>query len=304
MGRGVVVKKLVLVAFSVLIIVISISGGYYYNMLNSSSPTNLEASEKPIEPAPKESLPEFEYEVEVELDSTNGFVFSKREDINRNAGKIMVLFPGESGTIPITIFSTGSLDYNLSLTLDISGMEDEFNGAEYSLTPASLYLQAGGTANALFLIESTEDAPTGYYNVRIKANNGEGSKGATLPPLIIAPIIPEFIFFFDPTAMITPPEGEIPCFEIDSGKELSVMIHYAEPIEPLTLNVSSSPIIDFEILNDVIEIVPIHPRHEPEQFYQVKLKPTPEIPVGSYTITITGTTESYSFERSLILNMK
>jgi hypothetical protein len=59
--------------------------------------------------------------------------------------KFMVLFPGESGTLPVKIVSTGNNDYNLSLTLNISGLEDELDGAEYSLTPEFLYLEAGRT---------------------------------------------------------------------------------------------------------------------------------------------------------------
>ena len=255
------------------------------------------------EPSPKEPLPTFEYGVELELDSANGFIFSKKENINRDIEPFMVLLPGKSGTIPFKIFSTGNQNYNLTLNLNISGLDDEFECAKYSLSPISLWLQAGETAHGVLTIESTEDTSTGYYNVRIKANNGDGSKGASLPDMIIAPIIPKFVFFYDPTSMINP-SGEVPVFEVETGEKISVMIHYAKPLEPLTFNFNSSSMIEFQVFNDVIEIVPIHPRSEPRRFYQIELRPKPETPQGTYFIKITGNTESDSFERSLILNVE
>ena len=159
-----------------------------------------------------------------------------------------------------------------------------------------MYLKAGSTVNALLSIECNEDAPTGYYDLRLRA----GSEGADLPPLLVAPFIPETIFFCDPHLYkLTPSEGEIPAFEIDSEEELSVMIHYAHVSEPLILNISSPSTIDFQILNDVLENTP-----NQDLFYQIKLKPKPETPQGKYNITITGTTQFFTYVRYLILNVK
>lgn len=307
-------KRLILVAVAVLIIIISISGGYYYATLfsspPSSTPTNKpEPPEEPPVPAPKEPFPEFEYDVEVDLESAEGFSLSKREDVNRDIQTFLVLHPGDSGTITITMVSTGDQDYTLSLSLDLSGKDSKFHGVEYSFTPSTLYLKAGGRNSSLLRIETAEDAPTGYYGISVMAMTDQGGLGLGFPKLLVAPFTPEFIFTvktqgIDLTQFFggTTPKGEIPIFELEPGEDISVLIFLMDTAEPLDLNVTSPSTIDFELLNNVVEIIGQTP--EPDRFYQLNLKSNPETPLGTYTIALNGTTGSYTFERSLILNVK
>jgi len=305
------VKKLILVAVAVMIAIIVMASGYFYaTTLNSTpSPTSPENPESPEEPpAPHEPVTDYNYELEFDLASSEGFRLSSMENVNRDLEPFFVLYPEESGSILINLQSNGGKDCNLSLDIKYT----EFDGVEYSFTPATYFLKVGEKAQSLLQIDTAEDAPMARYTIYVSADSDQGGEGVLLPDLLIAPFVPDFIFTVKTQTVNltqfggTTPEGETPLFEKEQGEEVSVLIYMMDTSEPLTVKVTSSLTIDFELLNDVIEVNP-HPRtpaSEVPRYYQLNLKSNPETPQGTYTITLTGTTESYTFERTLMLKVK
>lgn len=226
---------------------------------------------------------------------------------------MLVLPPGGSGTIPVTLSSIGDEDYTISLSMHLAGERGvKFEGVRYTFSPSTLHLKAGGQAESILEIEADRNAPTAYYETSIGAYAEEwgGGIGTHLSDILVSPYTPAYIYHVQvptpgmpaptpiPGVTPTPTETPPPGFELVAGGKIDIMFFIMDVHEPVSLDVTSPPELSFELLPDPLKVVP---RPTLDKVYLLTITASPVVPEGNYEMAVTGNVGSYTFERVFYL---
>ena len=245
--------------------------------------------------------------------------------------KILVLPPGGSGTIPVTLVSESDEDYAATLYIEPEGLGDArmYRGIRFTFSPTSMLLRAGGTESSILKVEVDSTAPTGFYGGSVGMRFGDGgalSGGEAYFNLLILPYTPDYAFYIyaepqGPTPLptpaptpvpqpptVTPPTPTIlqpPTIVVKAGGRLHVLFviqtFSEDPNLLIQLNLGSTPSgISRELLRDPVQVVrvPIE-----ERLYMLVLTVSPDVAAGTHKITVTGNVGTYSFERAFYLTV-
>jgi len=221
---------------------------------------------------------------------------------------VLVLRPGGSGSIPITLISTDDRDYTVSLDIGFGALPGKFEAVRYIFSATTLNLKAGAEVNSILSMEVDSDAPTAYYELLIYAHIKEwgGSIGMLLFDLLIYPYAPSYAFhirapepgepaptpipFPPPTIAVKPGEAAYIMFDIYKGTSdptLQVKID-------LTHNSGSLPSgISAKFASDPLKVVPVPAW---ESVIMLTLTAAEDVPEGTYRMIATITVGSYTVQ--------
>jgi len=221
---------------------------------------------------------------------------------------VLVLRPGGSGSIPITLISTDDRDYTVSLDIGFGVLPGKFEGVRYVFSPTTLNLKAGKEVNSILSIEADLDAPTAYYELIIYTHIKEwgGSIGMPLFDLLIYPYTPSYAFhirapepgepapipipFPPPTIAVKPGETVYIMFDIYKGtSDPTVQVKI-----DLTYNSGSLPSgISAKFTSDPLKVVPVPAW---ESVIMLTLTAAEDFPEGMYRMIATITVGSYTVQ--------
>jgi len=222
---------------------------------------------------------------------------------------VLVLRPGESGSIPITLISTDDRDYTVSLEIGLAAVPGKFEGVRYVFSPAALNLKAEAEVNSILSIEADSDAPTAYYEFLIYAHVKEWGGRMIISDfgLLIYPYTPSYAYHLiaptpgepAPTPIITMPPLTIAVkpggtvyvmFDIDKGtSDPTVQVKI-----DLTHNSGSLPSgISAKFISDPLMVVPA-PTFE--SVIMLSLTAAEDTPEGTYRMIATISVGSYTFQ--------
>lgn len=151
-----------------------------------------------------------------DIDSAEGFSYVTMES-QWHISKVLVLHPGGSGTIPVTLTSESDDQLALTLSIEPGGLGDArlFKGIRFTFSPTFISLKPGGTANSILRVEVEPDAPTGFYGAGVLVSTEEFglSSSEAYFELLILPYTPSYLFYIYPPIplpLTTSEGGETP----------------------------------------------------------------------------------------------
>jgi len=151
--------------------------------------------------------------IKADIDSAKGFNYTTMES-QGFISKILVLPPGGSGTIPVTLVSEEDKDYAATLYIEPEGLGEArmYRGIQFTFSPTSMLLKAGGTESSILKVEVDPNAPTGFYGGSVGMrfdDRGALSGGEAYFNLLILPYTPDYAFYIyaepqEPAPLPTP----------------------------------------------------------------------------------------------------
>lgn len=314
-------KELLVSAVLAIVIVLGLGGfAQFASQIISPTPTPT--------PGPK---PPPKLDIRADLASTEGFNRTVIE-FQGELYPVLVLPPGGTGSISISLISTGDQDYTVSLDVDLAGMNAKFEGVKYTFSPPILNLKVGATVNSILSIAVDSEAPTAFYSPMITANIKEwGGIGTAFFDLLIYHYTPTYIFRIvapapgmpapmpipetaqeetpqPPTDMPpTPTTPKPPSVEVTAGETVYIMFYIDkgtdDPSVQANINLAydsgSQPLgIDAKYVYDPLKVVPVLSR---DSVIIVTLTAAKNVPDGKYRITATISVDSYTTERTFYL---
>ena len=233
---------------------------------------------------------------------------------------VLVLPPGGSGSIPITLISTGDENYTVSLDIGLAGENPKFEGVRYIFSPSTLNLNAGAKASSILSIEVDSDAPTAYYSLINRAHIKEwgGSIGMTFFDLLICPYTPSYAFMIiaptpgapQPTPIGTPPPELTPTIAVKPGETVYIMFDIDKGTPDPTVQVridlshdsgSLPPGIGAKFISNPLKVVPA-PTYG--SLIMLTLTAAEDVPEGTYKMIAKISVGSYTTERSFDLTLR
>ena len=232
---------------------------------------------------------------------------------------VLVLPPGGSGSIPITLISTGDENYTVSLDIGLAGENPKFEGVRYIFSPSTLNLNAGAKASSILSIEVDSDAPTAYYSLINRAHIKEwgGSIGMTFFDLLICPYTPSYAFMIiaptpgapQPTPIGTPPPELTPTIAVKPGETVYIMFDIDKGTPDPTVQVridlshdsgSLPPGIGAKFISNPLKVVPA-PTYG--SLIMLTLTTSTDVPESTYRMIAKISVGSYTTERSFDLTI-
>lgn len=292
-------RKIILAIVLALISVFLLAGASYLLFVPSQ-----EAAESGTIPIPAPTwIPD--YKIAVDVASSKGFNIAMLEDINREVRTLFVLPPGATGTMQVTVFSTGEKSKKISLSADLNGQGAESNGVRCTFFPATLELKAGEHAESTLKIEADKNASTAFYDPMIRGYDGEGSIGEGGLPLLVANFTPACMYQViiypmgeptppGPSTSVPTPAPNKPSFELVSGGKIAILFYIINVQKPLSLNVTTPAGFSSGLLPNPLDIS----APAPDKMYLLTITASPNVPKDTYETKVTGTSGSYVFERS------
>jgi len=298
-------KELVLSAVLAILIVVGLgSFAQFAPQLISRTPTPTPMPNIPT-PTP---LPPPTLNMSADFASLKGFNVTEME-FQGSLFPVLVLRPGGSGYIPITLISTGDEDYTVSLDMELAGENPKFEGVRYVFSPATFNLKAGARLNSILKIEVDPGAPTAFYSTGIEARVEElGSIGMSFFELLIYPYTPSYVFRIiaptpgvpEPTPIGTPPPELTPTIAAKPGGTLYIMFKVEKGTDDPTVQVKldlahdSGPLpqgISAESMFDPLEVVPAPTS---ESVIMLTLTAAKDVPEGTYRMIATTSVGSHT----------
>jgi len=222
---------------------------------------------------------------------------------------VLVLRPGGSGSIPITLISIDDGDYTVFLDIGLAVVPGKFEGVRYVFSPTTFSFKAGAEVNSILSIDADSDAPTAYYELLVYAHIKEWGGKIIMSDfgLLIYPYTPSYAYHIiaptsgepAPTPIITMPPLTI---AVKPGGTAYVMIDIdkgtSDPTVQvkidLTHNSGSLPSgISAKFISDPLKVVPA-PAFE--SVIMLTLTAAEDIPEGTYRMIATISVGSYIFQ--------
>lgn len=264
-------------------------------------------------PAPHPAPPPPKLEMSADFASSEGFNLTKIEsEGSLFPFPVLVLRPGGSGSIPITLISTGDEDYTVSLLVSLAGENPKFEGVRYTLSQTTLEVKAGTEVSSILSIEVDSDAPAALYSPSVDALV-EGFVSMPTAPLflLVYPYTPSYAFrVYVPTPGAptplpppgitpTPTETTIPDITARPGGTVYIMFYIDKGTDDPTVQVKlnfthdSGPLpsgIRTEVVFNPLEVVPA-PTYD--SVIMLNLTAAEDVAEGTYRMTATITVGSY-----------
>ena len=331
-------RKIVIAGVLAVILVASLAlvSAYFFQQTQPPIPPPLPTPTPTPTPAPTPTphpAPPPEFTIKAGLEPSEGALGFNYTPIESQGfiSKILVLPPGGSGTIPVTLVSKSDKDYAITLYIEPEGLGDArlFRGIRFTFSPTSMLLRAGGTESSLLKIKVDPDAPTGFYGPSVGGRTEEFglSSSESYFNLLVLPYTPSYAFYIyaqppgpapiptpPPTPTPTqPPAPPPPTIDVKTGDKVHVMFGIQtfsdDPNLPIQFNYTynSKPAgslpseVSANLVSNPLQVVrvPIE-----ERFYMLTLSAGPDAPEGTYEIVVTGSVGSYTFERAFYLVVK
>jgi hypothetical protein len=264
-------------------------------------------------PAP---APPPQFRVDADFSSLEGFNYMEKEDVNRRAYTMLVLPPGGSGAIPITLASTGNESYTITLDLRLAGERGvEFRGVRYSFAPSTVKLEAGQRVDSTLSIEVDLEAPTGLYSPSMMACASGRCLGYAPFDLLVSQYTPSYAFDIyvpapgvpTPYPPSSPPPAKPPAIELkEETAYIMFFITTSDPDLPAALNFTygSNPVgsvppgITARLIQDPLEVVP---RPSMDRFFTLAMDKEPGAPAHTYKMVVKGSVGPTPIEREFYL---
>jgi len=310
------VKRRFLVALvAVAVIVIALAYGVQIATPPTPSPT------PEVTPAPIPAPPGPELNASADFASSKGFNVAWMES-QGNVFPFLVLPPGGSSSIPITLISTGNEDYNVFLDVSLAGENPKFEGVRCTLSQSTLSIKAGAEVNSILSVEVDSDAPAALYTPSVDAHVAGYTAMPTFPfLLLICPYTPSYAFQIYaptpgapeplPTPGAPPPTPIIPIIPnilVKPGETLHIMFYTDKMTDDpavlvnLNLTYDSGPLpqgIGAEVVYNPLKTpVPTH-----DSVIILTLTAAADVPEGTYRMIATISVGSYTTERSFDLTV-
>jgi len=297
----------------ILLAIVLVALGVYLATPPTPSPTP-EVTPAPI-PAPLGP----ELNASADFASLRGFNVAWMES-QGSVFPFLVLPPGGSGSIPITLISTGDEDYNVFLAVSLAGENPKFEGVRYALSQSTLSIKAGTEVSSILSMEVDSDAPAALYTPSVDAHVAGYTAMPTFPfLLLIYPYTPSYAFqIYGPTApeplptpggTLTQPEHIIPNIPVKPGETLHIMFYTDkmtdDPAVQVKLNLTydSGPLpqgMGAEVVYNPLKVTPV-PTHD--SLIMLTLTTTIDVPESAYRMIATISVGSYVTERSFDLTV-
>jgi len=312
------VKRRFLVAL-VPVAVIVIALAYWVQIATPPTPTLTPE----VTPAPIPAPPGPELNARADFASSKGFNVAWMES-QGSVFPFLVLPPGGSGSIPITLLSTGNEDYNVFLAVSLAGENPKFEGVTCNLSKSTIEIKAGAEVNSILSIEVDLDAPAALYTPSVDAHVAGYTAMPTFPfLLLIYPYTPSYAFQIYaptpgapeplPTPGAPPPTPIIPIIpniSVKPGETLHIMFYTDKMTDDpavlvnLNLTYDSGPLpqgMGAEVIYNPLKVTPV-PTHD--SLIMLTLTAAADVPEGTYRMIATISVGSYTTERSFDLSLR
>ena len=303
-------RRLLVALVAAAVIIIALAYGVQF--VTPPAPTT--PTPIPAPPTPHPAPPPPKLEMSADFASSEGFNLTEIESQGSLFPfPVLVLRPGGSGSIPITLISTGDEDYTVSLDVSLAGEDPKFEGVRYTLSPSTLDIKAGAEVSSILSIEVDSDAPTALYCPSVDALVGGYVSMPTAPLfLLIYPNTPSYAFrVYAPTPGAptplpppgitpTPTETPIPNITAKPGGTVYIMFYIDkgtdDPTVQVKLNLThdSGPLpsgIGAEAMFNTLEVVPAPTW---DSVIMLTLTAAEDVPEGTYRMIATITVGSYT----------
>jgi len=306
----------------ILLAIVLVALAVYFSTPPTPSPTPEMTPTIPTPtPIPHPAPPPPKLNITANFASSEGFNLTKIESQGSLFPfPILVLRPGGSGSIPITLISTGDEDYTVSLLVSLAGENPKFEGVRCTLSQTTLSVKAGTKVSSILSIEVDSDAPTALYCPSVDAHV-EGFVSMPTAPLflLVYPHTPSYAFrVYVPTPGAptplpppgitpTPTETPIPDITAEPGGTEYIMFYIDkgtdDPTVQVKLNLThdSGPLpsgIRTEVVFNPLEVVPA-PTYD--SVIMLTLTAAADVPEGTYRMIATITVGSYTVQISFDL---
>lgn len=291
----------------------------YYTSMAPTPPASTPAPTPTMPPLEERFPPPPPFEVGFDLQSLEGLEVARGYE---GSPGILVLRPGGSGSIGVVIASESDEDHVMSLETSIrrSGapLSEVPKGLTGTLTPNSVYLEAGGRAGSTMTVKAERYASWGFYWVTAAASTADGSSRAANIWLLVLPYTPAYTFRADlqggpPTPAPTPaptPEPTrtqgLPDIEVEAGGVVHLMFLIQAEDVPSDVQAEAKLTFDWGELPETLKA-----RFEPAPFkwsvkriYILTVEVSPDMLEGSYRLEVHGGVGPYTFEEALYLEVK
>jgi len=309
------VKRRLLVAL-IAVAVIIIALAYWVQITTPPTPA---PTPEVTTPAPVPAPPGPKLSASADFASLKGFNVAWMES-EGSVFPFLVLPPGGSGSIPITLTSTGDEDYNVFLDVSLAGENPKFEGVRCTLSQSTLSIKAGAEVSSILSIEVDSDAAAALYTPSVDAHVAGYTAMPTFPfLLLISPYTPSYAFqIYGPTSpeplptpggTLTQPEHIIPNIPVKPGETLHIMFYTDkmtdDPAVQVNLNLThdsgSLPQgIGAEVIYNPLKVTPV-PTHD--SVIMLTLTTSTDVPEGTYRMITKISVGSYTTERSFDLTV-
>jgi len=291
-------REIVIAVVLAVILVASIAlvSSYFFQQTQPPIPPPPTPMPTPV-PTPVPTLgpaPPPAFHVKADLDSAQGFSYVTKES-QGHISKVLVLPPGGSGTIPVTLTSKSDDHLAITLSIEPEGVGDArlFKGIRFTFSPTFISLKPGETTKSVLKVEVEPSAPTGFYGPSVLGSTEEIglSSSEAYFNLLILPYTPSYLFYIysippGPPPLPTP-EGEEtpPPTPPPSPPETTTPVPTPPTVSPSPPTLPPPPTIEVETGGEVYVMFGIETFSEdpglPVQLnYTYNSKPAGSLPSG------------------------
>jgi len=263
-----------------------------------------------------------------DINSAKNFSYVTKQ-IDNYTSKVLVIPPGSSGTIPVTLIQITNRTYELpygleELYIHPVGVEErlfEWKGIQFNFTPNRVSPKPYEEIKSVLKLEVEPNAPTGFYTADVSINccvfygintTFDFPMDNSTFDFLILPYTPSYLFYiYASSSHISTSSSELstPTIKVDVGREAYVMFGiYPTPkdtdsIAYFDYTYNSKPWgsmpsgVGVTMLSNPLQVT----RLPEEKFYTLKLSASPSASEGVYKMLVTSNVGSFVFERLFYL---